>query len=105
MPSRRRPAPRPSHDQLELDLQIAPSVRVVRRPGGVVELHPQAPRLEGTVTEAARVLGVSPRTLRTMITEGIVRAWKPRSHWRVCMASVYALRARRETETRPDEEG
>lgn len=79
--------------QLELALEIAPCVRLVRRPGGVVEIHPDRPRLEGTVREAARVLGVSMRTVRRMLEEGQIRGWKPRAHWRVDMATVYAVRA------------
>lgn len=76
--------------QLELGLSISPDVAVTRLPDGEVRLKPRAPMVTGSTRDAARVLGVTPRTVRTLIHDGLIVAWRPAKHkLRVDMTSVY----------------
>jgi hypothetical protein len=93
----------PSHrhhpDQMELPLQLSASssVTVTRFPGGEVRLKPTAPKIEGSVKDAAKELGLSPRQVRRMLVEGDLPGWKPaKRKWVVNMIAVYERRRKRE---------
>lgn len=81
--------------QLELGLSISPDVQVTRLPDGEVRMKPRAPLVHGSTKDAARVLGCCERTVRNLIAEGELVAWRPAKRWlRVDMASVYDKKKR-----------
>lgn len=83
----------------QLQLRFSSDVSVVRLPEGEIRLRPRAPMITGSVRDAARVLDVSTETVRQLIHEGAIRAWKPRKRWfRVNMATVYAYKERQQAE-------
>lgn len=71
--------------QMELDLPMAkvelkpvPNLQVSRMPDGSINIKPRMElRLEGTVAEAAAILGVSVVQVRLMIRSGELRAYRP----------------------------
>lgn len=86
----------PEHLQLELDLCVSADVTVTRFPDGEIRLKPKAPLVTGGTKEAAKALGVSPRSVITMIEEGEIEAWRPgKRNWRIDMTSVYRLMERK----------
>lgn len=88
-------------EQLELNFTVSTEVKVTRFPDGEVRMKPQAPKVEGTVNDAAKHLGISPRQVRRLIAEKEIPAWKPGSrHWKVDMAAVYDRRRKRQAEQR-----
>lgn len=95
------PAPRHNAEQLELGLFVSPDVSVTRFPDGEIRLKPKAPLVTGGTKDAARVLGITTRSVITLIEEGEIQAWRPaKRNWRIDMTSVYSLlerkRARRD---------
>lgn len=90
------PAPRHHADQLELGLFVSPDVAVVRLPDGEVRLKPRAPMVTGGTKDAAKVLGISSRSVITLIEEGAIHAWRPgKRSWKIDMTSVYSLLERK----------
>lgn len=78
------------------EIRVSRSVRVVRRPGGVIELHPREPQMLAPVKDAMAVLDCSRDTVLRLIDSGHIRARKLRpgksnSHYRVNMGDVYKL--------------
>lgn len=79
-----------------LQVGAAPGVRAVRQPDGGVTLKPGKLEIQGSVRQAARIMGVSRKTVLRMIEDGSVRAWKPRQSgaanckFVVDLTSVYA---------------
>lgn len=86
----------PEPTQLELDLFVSADVAVTRFPDGEIRLKPRTPLVTGGTKEAAKALGISPRSVITLIDEGAIKAWRPgKRNWRIDMTSVYSLLERK----------
>lgn len=86
--------------QLELSFTSSMAVKVIPQPNGDVLLKRDRIITEGTVRQAAKVLGIGYDLMLSLIRDREVEAWKPRTSapntkYRVNMSSVYALRERR----------
>jgi excisionase family DNA binding protein len=91
----------PPEIQLELGLFVSPDVAVTRFADGEIRLKPKAPLITGGTKEAAKALGVSPKTIIRLIEDKQIHAWKPaKRKWRIDMTSVYDLLERSRAEGR-----
>lgn len=77
---------------MELPLFVSPDVTVTRFADGEIRLKPKAPLVTGGTKEAAKALGISPKTVIRLIEEGQIQGWRPaKRKWKVDMTSVYDL--------------
>ncbi|WP_009960362.1 hypothetical protein [Verrucomicrobium spinosum] len=86
--------------QLLLGFTSSITVKVTPHPGGGVLVTPGKVLVEGSVSDAAKALGLPNKQLvYLLIEEKEIHAWKPNARakngkYRVNMASVYALKAK-----------
>lgn len=57
----------------------------------MLEASGQKQKPSYTLTEAARILGISESTVRRMVEDGAVKAFRPRGHWRIDMWELERL--------------
>lgn len=107
----------PDDHQLELPLDIwtTPGVRVVRLPGGVVQLRPAPIETSVSFRQARGLLrGMSHQRLRELLQDGVIRACKPNLRpegdnaqnirWRIDLESLLKYRDAMDTASPDDTE-
>jgi hypothetical protein len=97
-----QPTDRPTKaEQLTLNFTASAGVTVTTLASGEVRLKPGKIIAQGSVRQAARILGVPMMTIYRLIEDGDIDAWKPRNTAANCkyvvnMTSVYDLRRKRD---------